>query len=60
MAELLFQVLSLLVLGLIPAILLIGILAAVPAGWLVGCVLLRRTYKPATAVAVVESNNTSL
>jgi hypothetical protein len=47
MAELLFQVLSLLVLGLVPAILLIGILAAVPAGWLVGAVLFRRTSKPA-------------
>ncbi len=52
MAELLVQVLSLLVLGLIPAVLLIGILAAVPAGWLVGCVLFRRTAKPVTAVRV--------
>ena len=50
MAELLLQVLSLLVLGLIPAILLIGMLAAVPAGWLMGAVLFRRTAKPAVVV----------
>lgn len=49
MAAILVQVLSLLILGLIPAVLLIGILAAVPAGWLVGCVIFRRTSKPTFA-----------
>lgn len=49
MAAFLLQILSLLVLGLIPAVLLIGILAAVPAGWLVGCVIFRRTAKPTFA-----------
>lgn len=45
MGNLLLEILSLLAVGLIPAVLLIGILAAVPAGWLMSSVIFRRAPK---------------